>query len=107
MISIDFYVRPEGEVVGFCSKGHAGYAAQGEDIVCAAVSSAVYMTANTITDVLGISPLVLYEDEGVMKLELGEKDAIVCRTIIQGLKLHLAGLEEQYAEHVKVSYMEV
>ncbi|MFR7477837.1 MAG: ribosomal-processing cysteine protease Prp, partial [Acutalibacteraceae bacterium] len=35
--------RATGFFTGFTVKGHAGYSEEGSDIVCAAVSSAVYM----------------------------------------------------------------
>ena len=37
-------------IVGFEVKGHSGYAPQGEDIVCAAVTSAVRLTECAIND---------------------------------------------------------
>lgn len=93
--------------MGFRIEGHADFAQSGVDIVCAAVSSAAYMAANTITDVLHVSPDRLYATEGLMEIRLSEIDADGCKTILQGLKLHLLGLEEQYAEYLQVGYMEV
>lgn len=84
--------------------GHAGFGADGRDIVCAAVSSAAYLTVNTITDVLALSPLLLYEADGEMRLMMEEKDAPACRTIFCGLKLHLTNLEEQYPQNLRVNY---
>ena len=51
MISIDFFAA-QGALTGFSAHGHADTAPYGEDIVCAAVSSACLLTANTITEVL-------------------------------------------------------
>ena len=107
MIEIDMFTCPDGEMTGFISRGHAGFAGDGSDIVCSAVSSAVYMAVNTVTDILGIAPLVLYVDEGIMELKIDRKDAAAARTILGGLKLHLIDLEEQYSKYMRVSYMEV
>ena len=41
-------------LTGFEMKGHSGYAPQGEDIVCAALTSAVRLTECAINDVLGL-----------------------------------------------------
>ena len=38
-------------IVGFEVKGHSGYAPEGEDIVCAAVTSAVRLTECTINEI--------------------------------------------------------
>ena len=48
MIYAEFFTRQE-KLYGFKISGHAGYADKGEDIVCASVSSAVQLVANTIT----------------------------------------------------------
>ena len=57
MISIDFFAA-QGALTGFSAHGHADTAPYGEDIVCAAVSSACLLTANTITEVLHLPAAV-------------------------------------------------
>ncbi len=44
------FARRDGRIYGFVVTGHAGYGEEGEDIVCSAVSSAVQLVCNTITD---------------------------------------------------------
>ena len=58
MIKAEFHTA-SGMINGFVVSGHSGYSGSGSDIVCAAVSSAVLMAANTLTDVMGISPGVV------------------------------------------------
>ena len=49
----------EGErIVSFEVRGHSGYAQAGEDIVCAAVSSAVNLVNATVNEVLGLAAAV-------------------------------------------------
>ena len=49
----------EGDrIVSFEVRGHSGYAEEGEDIVCAAVSSAVNLVNATVNDVLGLAAAV-------------------------------------------------
>lgn len=108
MIRIRFLTTPAGELVGFEIGGHSGMGPAGTDIVCAAVSSAAYMTANTVTEVLGIdADISISEKSGELSLYVENKDASHCRSLFAGLKLHLIGLEEQYPENIKVSYTEV
>lgn len=45
--------------------GHAGYAPAGEDIVCASVSSAVQLTANALTEILGTKAQVKVSENSV------------------------------------------
>ena len=42
-----------------------------------------------------------------MKVSVAEKDARGCRIPLEGLKLHLLGLEEQYPKNIDVTYLEV
>ena len=53
MITAEFITK-QSKPYGFLIKGHAGYDDNGKDIVCASVSSAVQLVANTITEVLKI-----------------------------------------------------
>lgn len=107
MICVSFLTAASGEIVGFSINGHAGYGEAGTDIVCAAVSSAAYMTVNTITDVLHVGAQVMVEDDGNLYLRVSREEAVQCRNLLAGFKLHMIGLEEQYPENIRVSYLEV
>ena len=52
MTRVEFFDH-EGRITGFCCSGHSGYAEEGSDIVCAAVSTAAKLAECTINDVLG------------------------------------------------------
>ena len=90
---------------GFLISGHSGFAENGEDIVCASVSSAAYMVANTITEILKVNAEIEVND-GRMKLIVNEEHRHIAKDILLGLKLHLEGLEEQYPEFLE-TLMEV
>ena len=85
---------------GFLILGHSGFAEEGEDIVCASVSSAAYMTANTITEVLGVNAQIEVSD-AKMRLIVNKEQRHITKDILLGLKLHLEGLEEQYPEFIE------
>ena len=104
MIRAEFFSQA-GRPVGFRLTGHAGFSGAGTDIVCAAVSSAAYLTANTITDVAGSAADVTAED-GVMFLRLFSPDA-VAGAILRGFRLHMEGLQEQYPQNIEITDMEV
>ena len=106
MIQADFFVNASGDLTGFRLTGHSGSAEQGSDIVCAAVSSAAYMTANTVSDVLRAQAHIT-ADEGYMSVRVAERDVRACRDLLEGFKLHLLGLEEQYPQDIQVNYLEV
>ena len=99
MIRIRFTRDRGGMLSGFYVRGHAQFAESGQDIVCAAVSSAVYMAANTVTEVLGLSPEIS-ECDGKLSLSLSEKEVSAARTVLEGLRLHLQALCEQYPDYI-------
>ncbi len=95
-----------GQLCGFHVQGHAGAAAHGSDIVCAAVSSAVYMAANTLTDVCGCAADI-HECDGDLALQVAETDVQKAQTVLQGLQTHLQGLSAQYPQFIKIQSTEV
>ena len=98
MIRADFFANADGALLGFSVLGHSGLAQEGEDILCAAVSSTAYMTANTVLEILHITPISLRAEDGEMLFRVSDTDARTCRSLFEGFKLHLLGLEEQYPE---------
>ena len=95
----------DGLLSGFSVSGHAGAGAYGQDIVCAAVSSATYMTANTVTDIL-CQPADVVVDEGLLSLRItGDKAA--CQAVLAGFRLHIQALQEEYPERIQLMNTEV
>ena len=90
-----------GKLTGFEVSGHTGLFEAGKDILCAAVSSAVYLTANTITDVLHI-PAEVAVDDASMRLTLPDAFADQAEAVMQGLRLHLRELSRQYHRNLIV-----
>lgn len=105
MIAVTFF-KSEDVLSGFRVSGHSDYSEQGSDIVCAAVSSAVYLAANTITDVQRINAEVT-ERDGFMSLKLPHNEAKNAYVVLAGLELHLTALSEQYNKYIKVKISEV
>lgn len=107
MIAAYFFTAKNGDLLGFSISGHAEWGISGDDIVCSAVSSAAFMTANTITDIIGVSVDVTIDKTGSMILKISPNDSYRCREILLGFKLHMVILEDQYPENIKVNYTEV
>ena len=105
MVTVTFY-RSSDLLCGFKISGHSGYAEEGSDIVCAAVSSASLMVANTITDIQQLNADVAASD-AFLSLEMQPSEAYKAKDILNGLKLHLTALAEQYKKYIKVKNSEV
>ncbi|MBR5498489.1 MAG: ribosomal-processing cysteine protease Prp [Clostridia bacterium] len=97
MISAVFNI-PEGK---FTIQGHSGSAESGQDIICAAVSSAAYMAVNTITEILGQKVSADVRD-GYMKISLsGNNEA--ASDILRGLELHISELADEYPDFIRIT----
>ncbi len=70
MTKVTFSVH-DGFITGFHITGHSSRSSRDEEgrIVCSAVSSAAYLVANTVTDVIGASADAA-ADDGDMHLEI-------------------------------------
>ena len=81
--------RMAGEIVSLVCQGHAGYAEEGHDIVCAAVSVLAFTCANALESVAGVQPKV-EEKDGFLSVFLPENaghDAqTVMNTVLQGFR---------------------
>ena len=88
---------------GFSISGHAGYADYGKDIACASVTSAVELTANGITEILGL-PAELNLQENEIRLSLTkESDMIAAQPFLDALQLHLKLLSEEFEKTIDLS----
>ena len=106
MTTITF--RMEGDrITGFDSKGHSGYADAGEDIVCAAITSAIRLVEATVNDVLGLAASVkVREEDASISLRLpgslGPTAESTCQSLLTGLMLYFAELHDEYPENIEV-----
>ena len=88
-------------IVSFELSGHSGAGEEGTDIVCSAVSSAIYMAANTIIEIMKLNPKTVVRD-GYLKLQMSLEDARKSKVITDGLYLHLSELQNQYPNNLKL-----
>ena len=82
MIDVTLWTA-DGHTAGFRISGHAGYEDSGKDIVCAAVTSAMQLTANGKC-----------QDPRVFAL-------------LDSLRLQLEVLEEQFPQFIQIHILEV
>lgn len=106
MIEVTFY--SEGSrLTGFTVQGHSGLADPGEDVLCAAVTSAVRLAECAVNDVLGLeaSVKVRQKDASItLKLpaNLGQTHESTCQTLLAALMVHFVQLAEEYPDHITV-----
>lgn len=101
MITVSFSFGKKSLITGFDISGHSGYSETGSDIICASVSSAAFMTANTVTEVLGLSPEI-NQNDGYLSLRLNENEAEKSEDILKGFFIHIEELSKQYPKFIKI-----
>jgi len=102
MITASF-VKSNGKFCNFRIHGHSGYAEEGSDIVCAAVSAMAMLTVNNITESFGVPAKVVADEEGpVIDFKLVDIDERAC-ALIAGLWRELAALANDYPKNIRVT----
>ena len=101
------FLTEESRIIGFDAKGHSGYATEGEDIVCAAVTSAVRLVEATVNDVMGLCASVKVDQEtAAISLRLpgglAPTAESTCQNLMTGLMVYLAQLHDEYPENIEV-----
>jgi len=109
--TVTFYKRSDGALVGYCARGHSGYAEAGVDIVCAAVSALTQSTLNGLQNVLEL-PVDSRIDDRSALLEATfttsitdnqlQQAQILLKTLLQGLQ----AIERSYPRNVRINFEE-
>ena len=106
MTKVLFFER-NGLLYGIESVGHSGYASEGKDIVCSAVTTVMAMTECYLTDVCGYNTSVeVNSDEPriSVKLESGtEEEKQNCNRILRAAKATLEENAREYSPWLRVS----
>ena len=94
-------------IVGFDAKGHSGYAEEGADIVCAAITSTVRLVETTVNDVMGLAASVkVHSKSDTIEFRLpGGLSATAestCQALLTGMMLYLTQLHDEYPENIEV-----
>ncbi|MCI9391815.1 MAG: ribosomal-processing cysteine protease Prp [Oscillospiraceae bacterium] len=106
MTTVTFYTEGR-RITGFDATGHSGYAAEGGDIVCAAVTSTVRLVECIVNDVMGLCASVkINEKTALISLRLpgslGQAAEDTCQTLLTGMMVYLSELHGEYPQYIEV-----
>ena len=95
----------DDRITGFSVSGHSGYAEAGQDIVCAAITTAVTMAEATINDVCGAKAKVRVKEEDAritltLPTSCDEEEAV--QAVLSGMMVTLISLREEYEDYIEV-----
>ena len=97
-------------IVKYTVEGHTGYAEQGSDIVCAAISTIATHTLNGLTEIVKISVGYEVDDayfECSVPEEISDEERKQSDVLLDAMYLTFKDLEEQYKEYITIIDMEV
>ena len=99
------FEKKAGALTGFSLAGHAGYAEEGSDIVCAAVSAACDLTIHLAESYFGCAPAVC-EGDGRISFQARESAGDADR-LLQGFLDYLREVERGYGAFIQIQITEV
>ena len=101
MIRIEM-LKTEDRLCGFRCSGHAGYAEEGEDIVCAAVSALTISCVNSL-EKLSKDDADVKERDGFVSCRLKQPASPGGELLLRSLQLGVENIAEEYPQYVKVT----
>ena len=106
MTTVTFYTEGS-RITGFDASGHSGYAEEGGDIVCAAVTSTVRLIECVLNDVMGLCASVKVSEKTArislrIPGSLGQTAESTCQTLLTGMMVYLTELHSEYPDHIEV-----
>ena len=101
------FLTEDARIIGFDVQGHSGWGEPGEDIVCAAITSAVRLVDATVNDVMGLCAAVkVREADASISLRLpgglANTAESTCQNLLTGLMVYLAQLHDEYPDNIEV-----
>ena len=92
-------------ITGFSVSGHSGYAEEGKDIVCAAISAIVTMAEATINDVCGAKAKVRVKEADnritlMLPTSCDEEESV--QAVLAGMMLTLCSMRDDYPDFIEV-----
>lgn len=94
----------DGKITQFTVDGHSGFAERGRDIVCASVSTAVWLTINGI-EKQNLAQLSYEESDGFVKCIIGHNRSEGADILLNSLVMFITELSGQYKDFLKFTQM--
>lgn len=106
MTAVTIY-KKSGQYTGFTLEGHAGYAEEGEDIVCAAISVLSLNTLNSI-EAFTEDRFSGEEKDGFLSCQFPEPLSEKAVLLLDSMVLGLTDIQKSYGEsYIRITFKEV
>lgn len=103
MTRVVFTRAADGMIAAVDLRGHAGFADEGEDIVCSAITSAIQLAHILLDDIRGLVFDTIVEQEGTfIRIVLPWDAREAAQDVMEALRIHYREMQENYAEFITV-----
>lgn len=110
MIRVEITRNAKGSITGFDINGHSGYAEEGQDIICSAVSVTAYTAAGALEELAGLKRCYT-ESDGHMAItlpqEMNDRQKTTAGIIMETTAIGFRQIELSYGKYVLVVDEEV
>jgi hypothetical protein len=103
MTSVNVTYRPNGTVREIYVSGHSNYGEAGTDIVCSAVSTAMYVSLGLIEKTGSKHSFKVDNEKASMRLVIDETNDFT-EIIMVNLVSTLSGISKDYAKYLQIKY---
>lgn len=103
MIKVDLYRNEQGLLTSYRVSGHAGYAEEGHDIICSAVSAVTQAPIIGLERHLQLQPSCVVDQKGgILEVALNSAPNDLTEAILATMKLGLESLARQCPQYVRI-----
>ena len=107
MTRCTLYLDDASRITGFSIKGHSGYAEEGSDIVCAAVSVLALTTDHALNRLIGLSPIERGGDDGFMEVllpqDMTDQQMHDAQLLMSALHIGLENIAQDYPRYLRLT----
>ena len=99
-------IKKKQNIKSIQATGHSGYAEQGSDIVCSAVSALMETLANGLTEIVKAETRIAVDEQiPHLMVEITEQNAEkfkYAQMLMQTTLLGLKGVRDEYGKYIKI-----
>ncbi|MGE6259559.1 ribosomal-processing cysteine protease Prp [Heyndrickxia sporothermodurans] len=108
MIYVQIKQTTDGKISSFKMKGHAEFAENGQDIVCAGASAVSIGAINAIMELTKVEPTIKQSKGGFLECtipkQLSPEIMANVQLLLQGMVISLQTIERDYGKYIKITF---
>lgn len=103
MVSLEVTRNEQGMIISYKVSGHAGFAEEGEDIICSAVSALTQAPLMGLERYLKLKPTyAVNQEEGILEVALNSAPNDLTEAILMTMLLGVESIAKQCPKYVRI-----